>query len=222
MRCAINKFIFLSLNICLVSANDVISHFAFPGNIDFAADDQRSPVLFMKGWCVYSSMKQCLQSVNHEQFLIQMTQDHKHNKWLEILDFQLKLLWRTPTKIRGQRRRRPQQEAACKAQRTSLSPAKATSSTQWRQNTTITLQLEPMKRENTDCRRFKKRWGDQATLTIYSKVIFFDATIGSNSYTICTIHIKHIFPTDWGQPISLYTMSNIGFYCKLYFTMNSL
>ena len=28
------------MNICLVSANDVIEHFAFPGNIDFAADDQ--------------------------------------------------------------------------------------------------------------------------------------------------------------------------------------
>ena len=30
----------LSLNICLVAANDVMAHFAFPGNIDFAADDQ--------------------------------------------------------------------------------------------------------------------------------------------------------------------------------------
>ena len=33
-------------------------------------------------------MKQSLQSVNHEQFHIQMTQDNKQNKWLEILDFQ--------------------------------------------------------------------------------------------------------------------------------------
>ena len=89
-------------------------------------------VLFMKGWCVYSSMKQCLQSVNHEQFHIQMTQDNKHNKWLEILDFQPKHLWRTPTKIHRERRRRRQQEAESKAQRTSLSPAKATSPTQWR------------------------------------------------------------------------------------------
>ena len=93
-----------------------------------------------------------------------------------------------------------------------------------RQNTTVTLQMELMKRDNTDCRRFKKRWGDQATLTVYSKIIFFDATIGSNSYTICTMQssIKNIFPTDWGQPISLYTVSNNGFYSKLYFTMNSL
>ena len=90
------------------------------------------------------------------------------------------------------------------------------------QKTTIILQMEPMKGGNTDCRRFKKRWGDQATLTVYSKIIFFDATISSNSYTICIMHVKNIFPTDWGQPISLYTMSNIGFYSKLYFTMNSL
>ena len=90
------------------------------------------------------------------------------------------------------------------------------------QNTTITLQMEPMKRGNTDRRRFKKRWGDQATLTVYSKIIFFDATIGSKSYTICTMHVKNIFPTDWGQPISLYIMSNNGFYSKLYFAMNSL
>ena len=61
--------------------------------------------------------------------------------------------------------------------------------------------------ENTDCRRFKKWWGDQATLTVYSKIIFFDATIGSNGYTICTMHVKNSFPTDWGQPISLYTIN---------------
>ena len=28
------------MNICLVSANDVMEHFAYPGSIDFAADDQ--------------------------------------------------------------------------------------------------------------------------------------------------------------------------------------
>ena len=33
-----------------------MEHFAFPGNIDFAADDQRIfHVLFVKGSCVYSS-----------------------------------------------------------------------------------------------------------------------------------------------------------------------
>ena len=46
-----------------------MEYFAFPGNIDFAADDQGAfHVLFMKGCCVYSlSVKQCLPSVNHEQ-----------------------------------------------------------------------------------------------------------------------------------------------------------
>ena len=100
-----------------------------------------------------------------------------------------------------ERRRRRQQEAAHKGQRTSLSTAKATSSTQ-RPKTcteaatkyTITLQTELMKREKTDCRRFKKRWGDQAMLIVYSKIIFFDAAISSESYTICTMHVKNIFP----------------------------
>ena len=52
------------------------------------------------------------------------------------------------------------------------------------------------------------------------KIIFFDAAIGSKSYTICTMHVKNIFPTDSGQPISLYTVSYNGFYTnsKLYFT----
>ena len=88
-------------------------------------------LLFMKGSCVvYSSMKQCLQSVNHEQFPINITQNGKHNKWPEIFNFQPKLLWRMPTKIHRKRGRRQQHEAAHKAQRTSLSTAKATSSTQ--------------------------------------------------------------------------------------------
>ena len=46
-------------------------------------------VLFMKGRCVFSS-------VNHEQFSMQMTQNTKYNKWLQILageDFPPKLLW---------------------------------------------------------------------------------------------------------------------------------
>ena len=97
-------------------------------------------VLFMKGSCVvYSSMKQCLQSVNHEQFPIHMTQSSKHNKWLEIFNFQPKLLWRMPTKIHRERGRRQQQEAAHKAQRASLSTAKATSSTQRPQTCTETM-----------------------------------------------------------------------------------
>ena len=40
------------------------------------------------------------------------------------------------------------------------------------QNTPIKLQMEPMKRGNTDCWHFKKWWGDQATLTctVYIKL----------------------------------------------------
>ena len=52
-----------------MSTYDVKEHFAFPGNIDFAGDDQGA-------FCsVYSSsVKQSLPSVNHEQFPMQMTE----------------------------------------------------------------------------------------------------------------------------------------------------
>ena len=43
-------YINLSSNLCLVSETDVMEHFAFPGNKDFAADYQGAfHVLFMKG-----------------------------------------------------------------------------------------------------------------------------------------------------------------------------
>ena len=120
------------MNICLLPANDVMEHFAFPGNTDFAAEMTKahSHVLFMKGCCVYSSsVKQCLPSVNHEQFTIQMTQNCKHTKCLQILaeeDFLLKLLWITVIKIyrRADRRRQP------RSREHRFSTAKATSSTQ--------------------------------------------------------------------------------------------
>ena len=31
----------------------------------------------------------------------------------------------------------------------------------------------------------------------------FDATIGSKNYTICKIDMRSMFPTDWGQPITV-------------------
>ena len=64
----------------------------------------------------------------------------------------------------------------------------------------------------------QKVMGRSGNAYMYSlhKIIFFDATIGSNSYTTCTMQVKNIFPMDWGQPTSRYTMSNIGFYSKLY------
>ena len=108
--------------------------------------------------------------------------NNKHNKWLELFDFQAKLLWRTPTKIpRAEKTHREHRLAQQRRQHRDHKHAQ-----RQRQNTTIRLQMEPMKRANTDYRRFKKRWRDQATLTVYSKIMFFDATIGSNSYTICT------------------------------------
>ena len=84
----------------------------------------------MKGCCGYSSsVTQCLSSVNHEQFPMQMTQNCMHSKWLQILaeeDFTLKLLRRTPIKIyrRADRRRQP------RSREHRFSTAKATSSTQ--------------------------------------------------------------------------------------------
>ena len=149
-------------------------------------------VLFMKGSCDYSSMKHKFTIGESRAIPIQMTQNDKHNKWLEILHFQPRLLWRTPTKIHHERRRRWQQEAARKAQRISLSTAKATSSTQRPQTCTevatkyynYTANGADEEREHRPptlqkAEKAMGRW--QATLTVYSKIIFFDATIGSNS-----------------------------------------
>ena len=197
--------------------------FAFPGNIDFAADDH---CIFMyyswKAHVFYSSIKQCKQLVNHEQFPIEMTQNNEHNKWLEILDFQPKLLWRTPTKIHCERRKWRQQEAACKAQRTSYRHSKGnvvnTATTNMYRGSKKILQLHckwSRWREGTPTADASKSDGEirqrlQVQFTV-KIIIFFDATIGSNSYTICTMHVKNIFLMDWGQPTSLYTMSNICF-----------
>ena len=88
-------------------------------------------VAFKKGWCVLSSsVKKCLQSANHQQFPMQMTQNRKHNKWLEILDgedFPPNLLWRTPTKTFHLEQI---EEDNREARGTSLRTAKVTSSTQ--------------------------------------------------------------------------------------------
>ena len=124
-------------------------------------------VLFMKGLCVYSSMKQCLQSVNHEQFRIQMTQNNKHNKWLEFSIFN--------RNSSGERRLKFIASGEDDVQHTYVQQCYV----KW--FWTISSLGAP----------------------VYSKIIFFDATIRSNSYTICTMHVKNIFPLDWGQPISL-------------------
>ena len=85
------------------------------------------------------------------------------------------------------------------------------------QNTTITLQTKPKKRGNTDCQCCSKMRSIEFAMNrrgiierqIYTQNYpFFDATIGlgSKNYTICKIDMSSIFPTDWGQPISLFTV----------------
>ena len=74
-----------------------------------------------------------------------------------------------------------------------------------------------MKRGNTDCRRFQKlRDWIRQRLKFTVKIIFFDAAIGSKNYARQK-YLSNGLGTA-GQP----TMSNNGFYSKLYFTMNSL
>ena len=156
-----------------------MEHFAFPSNIDFAAEMTKAlfHVLFMKGCCVYSSsVKQCLPSVNHEQFPIQMTQNCKHSKCLQILaekDFPLKLLGRTPIKIyrRADRRRQP------RSREHRFSTAKATSSTQRPQTCTeaATKYYNYIVNETDEEREHrlptlpKATRLDQATLKVYSQ-----------------------------------------------------
>ena len=109
-----------------------MEHFEFPGNKDFAADSQGTfSCLFMKNWCVYSSsVKQCLRSVNLEQFPIQMTHNssttsgcnsspskifHRNSSWARTPTWNS--AWTTKEKTSTRNRG---------AERTSLSTAKAT------------------------------------------------------------------------------------------------
>ena len=144
-------------------------------------------------------------------------------------DFPLKLLWRTPTNIH--RKADQIEEDNREAERTSLCTAKVTdvntATTNMYRGSDKILQLH--------CKRIRWREGTPTAdvsktvvkirqrLKLTVKIIFFDAAIGSKSYMISTKHAKNIFPTDSGQPISLYTMpSNNGFDSKPYFTKNSL
>ena len=87
-------------------------------------------VLFMNGCCVYSSsVRRCLPSVNHEQFPMQMKQNCKHSKWLQILAEET-FHWNSS----GERRLKficeRIKEENREAERTLLSTVKTTSSTQ--------------------------------------------------------------------------------------------
>ena len=89
------------------------------------------------------------------------------------------------------------------------------------QNTTITLQRKPTKRGNTDCRsdvsaKCGQYWIEfapkptrnqrEASLQSKLSVLRCNDRLGSKNYTICKIDMRSIFPTDWGQPISLFTV----------------
>ena len=63
-----------------------------------------------------------------------------------------------------------------------------------------TFQQNAVNRIRNETDEERQRW----TFTV--KIIFFDTTIGSKNYTICEMHMRDIFPTDWGQPIGLFTV----------------
>ena len=66
-----------------------------------------------------------------------------------------------------------------------------------------------MKKGNTvaDASRSDEEIRQRLKFTV--KIIIFEATVGTNSYTICTMHVKNIFPTlGLRTADSLYTMSN--------------
>ena len=126
-------------------------------------------ILSMKGSCVffheYSSMQQCLQTVNHEQFPVHMTQNNKHNKWLEILFFNRNSSGERRLKFvasgeddddKKPRAKHGEHRLAQRRQRRQHSDHKHLQ--RQRQNTTITLQMEPMKRGNTD---YDASWSDE-------------------------------------------------------------
>ena len=89
-------------------------------------------------------------------------------------------------------------------------------------NYTVNETDEERNTDCPDCRPFQKRrdWirpRIRQRLKFTVKIIFFDAAIGSKNYAL-----QEYLSKDSGPPIGLYTMSNNGFYSKLYFTMNSL
>ena len=80
---------FLLLNVWLVPANDVVvmEHFAFPGNIDFAADSQGAFSCFIheKLMCLFIVCETVF--TIGESRAISDTNDtqQQHNKWLQFL-----------------------------------------------------------------------------------------------------------------------------------------
>ena len=73
---------------------------------------------------------------------------------------------------------------------------------------TITLQTKSIKRGNTDCRRFTKmppiKFATKAMRRGNAWSLQSKLSVGSKNYTICKVHVRNIFPTDWGQPQPLH------------------
>ena len=168
-----------------------MEHFAFPGNIDFAADDQR---IFMYSWKAHVFIHPWNNVYN--QWItsnpIQMTQNNKQTSGWKSSIFNQNSSGERRLKFiasgedddnKKPRAKHREHRLAQRRQRRQHSDHKHVQ--RQRRNTTVTLQMEPMKRGNIDRPRFEKRWGDKATLTVYSKIVF-DSTIRSNRYTICT------------------------------------
>ena len=91
-----------------------------------------------------------------------------------------------------------------------LITAKATSSTRRPQTCTEVATKyynytanKPVKRGNTECQRFKKRWGDQATHEVFNQNYLLQCNDRQQELHDRTMHGKNIFPTDLRQSISL-------------------
>ena len=171
-------------------------------------------VVFMKGWCVYSSsVKQCLRSVNHA------IKSNLPCKWHRTASTTSG--WKSsPAKIfhrnsSGERRLKfiaseEDDDNKISQRRENIAWHREgniinTATTNMNRGSDKTLQLHCKRnrwREGTptaDASKSDKEIRKRMKFTV--KIIFSDATIVH--YTICIMHVKNIFPTDWGQPISL-------------------
>ena len=157
----------------------------FSGNIDFAADDQRALSCF-----IHEARLMCLFIVYETMFTIGESRTTSPasdtEQQAQVAGNPRRQRFSTKTPLKNERRRQRQQEAAKqrehflaqRRQRFQHSDHKHVQRQQ--RNTTITLQMKPMKRGNTDKIR-------QATLAGYSQIIFFDATIATVTRSVqCT------------------------------------
>ena len=123
-----------------------------------------------------ASVKQCLPSVNHELFSMQMTQNCKHSKYCKSSPRKI-FNWNSSRERRRKSISERIEEDNCEAERTSLSTAKATSSTQRPQTCTeaATKYYNYIVNETDEEREHrlptlpKATRLDQATLKVYSQ-----------------------------------------------------